>query len=123
MTDKPIPVVYILHGEDEFGMAGFVLTMQDKLGDATTADMNITRLEGKANLDLEALRAAASAMPFLAPRRMVVVENPISRLKSQPQRDKLKTIMDSLPPTTALVLVEGKMLKQSHWLLKWASQS
>ena len=43
----PAPIVYILHGEDEFGMAKFVDDMQGKLGDPTTAEMNITRLDGK----------------------------------------------------------------------------
>lgn len=41
------PTIYLLHGDDEFGMAEFVQDMQEKMGDPTTAGMNTTRLEGR----------------------------------------------------------------------------
>jgi hypothetical protein len=44
MVDKP--VVYILHGDDEFAIAEFIAGMEKKLGDPVTADLNITRLDG-----------------------------------------------------------------------------
>lgn len=117
MADS-VPVVYLLHGEDSHGMAGFVHAIQEKLGDPTNAEMNTTYIEG--SLDLEALRAAASAVPFLAPRRVVILENASKRLQSQTTREKFLSILDGLPESTAMVLLEQTTLDKKHWLIKWA---
>ncbi|NUM45689.1 MAG: DNA polymerase III subunit delta [Anaerolineales bacterium] len=115
------PTIYLLHGDDEFGMAEFVQDMQEKMGDPTTAGMNTTRLEGR-GFSLADLQRATSAMPFLASRRMVVVVHPIGQLKSQTDRQKFTDLLDHLPPTTAAVLLE-EPLKEEHWLLKWAQKA
>lgn len=115
------PVVYILHGEDEFAIAGFIRAMEEKLGDPTTADMNVTRMAG-GSFDLEELRGAASAMPFLAPRRIVILENPARKVNNKDIREKFLLMLDDLPNSTALVLVESKTLEKSHWLLKSAAK-
>ncbi|HLF90145.1 MAG TPA: DNA polymerase III subunit delta [Anaerolineales bacterium] len=112
------PTIYLLHGDDEFAMAGFVQGMQAKMGDSTTANMNTTRLEGR-SFSLAELESVASATPFLAPRRLAIVVRPISLLRSQADRQKFTDLLGRLPPTTALVLLE-EPLKDSHWLLKWA---
>ncbi len=57
------PVVYLLHGEDEFGIAHFLSELSARLGDAATASMNTTRLDGSAT-SLEELRGATFALPF-----------------------------------------------------------
>lgn len=114
----PAPVVYLLHGEDDFGIAEFIRVMQDRMGDPSMADMNTTRLESGASL--EEIRAAASAVPFLAPRRLVIVEDIAQRFKANEDREKFVSMLDSLPQTTALVLLETKSLKDNNWLMKWA---
>lgn len=102
-------------------MAEFVQEMQNKMGDSTTAGMNTTRLEGR-GFSLAELQRAASAMPFLASRRMVIGVHPIGQLRSPADRQKFTALLDHLPPTTALVLLE-EPLKDDHWLLKWAHQA
>lgn len=115
---KPAPVVYLLHGEDEYGMSQFVLAMQEKLGDPSTAEMNMTRLAGSYGLD--EVRGAAQAMPFLADRRVVVLEDLGRKFKRKEDQEKFTALCEDLPQTTALVLVESKTLKESNWLVKWA---
>lgn len=115
------PIVYILHGEDEYEIADFLHSMQEKLGDPTTAEMNMAHFEG--SYDVEDLRSAASAMPFLAPRRVVIVENISKKYTRKEQYEKVTALMDSLPPSTAFVLVERKILSKSHWLLKYANEA
>lgn len=115
------PVVYLLHGEDEFAIAGFTRAMEDKLGDPTSADMNVTCMPG-GGLDLEELRSAAGAMPFLAPRRIVILENPSRKVNTKELREKFLALLEDLPDTTALVLAEYKSLEKSHWLLKSAAK-
>ncbi len=115
------PTIYLLHGDDEMGITTYVQGMQDKMGDPTTAGMNTTRLEGR-GFSLGDLERAASAMPFLASRRLVIIVRPISQLRSQPDRKKFTDLLERLPPSTAVVLIE-EPLKDDHWLLKWAHKT
>jgi DNA polymerase-3 subunit delta len=126
-ADKP--VVYIFHGDDEFAIGGALAGITSQMGDPSTAEMNTTHLQGHA-LDLDELLRATRSVPFLAERRLVVVQDPLSALKSSKARDKFMSIMESAPPTTALVIQITKPLVdprarrkgQTHWLEKWAAK-
>ena len=118
---QAVPVIYLLHGEDDFGIAEFIRSMLSKMGDPSMAEMNTTRLG--AGADLESIRAAASAVPFLAPRRVVIVEDAAGKYKSAEGQGKFIALLESLPQTTALVLVEPKSLSDKNWLLKWAQRA
>ncbi|MCK5315959.1 MAG: DNA polymerase III subunit delta [Anaerolineales bacterium] len=118
MSTAP-PVVYILHGEDEFAIAQAVATLEEKMGEETTAVLNSSRLDGR-SLSLNELKTAVSALPFLSARRLVVVTQPSSSLNSQGLQNKFKQILEGLPPTTGLILIEYKTLRKNNWLLKWA---
>jgi DNA polymerase-3 subunit delta len=113
------PVVYVLHGEDEFGIAHFLSELSARLGDAATASMNTTRLDGSA-ISLEELRGATFALPFLAPRRLVIVSNLLGRWNTQELQKKFIHLLEQLPATTALALVEQHKLADDHWLFAWA---
>jgi DNA polymerase-3 subunit delta len=127
MVEKPI--IYILHGDDEFGMNEFVASMVVKMGDSTTAEMNITRLEGK-TFTPESLLSVTHAMPFLADRRLVVLNDPLGSMKSPNVRAKFKSILENVPTTTALVLIiprplvnkQDKRNDGKHWLQQWAAE-
>jgi len=116
------PVVYLLHGEDEFGIAHFLSELSARLGDAATASMNTTRLDGSA-ISIEDLRGATFALPFLAPRRLVIATNPLARLNTGELRKKFINLLEQLPSTTALALVEQHVLDDDHWLLAWIRQA
>ena len=118
MTTPP-PVVYLLHGEDEFAINQFISGLEDRLGDPGIATLNTSRLDGR-NLSMDDLTTAVSAMPILAPRRLVVISRPLAALGSQPGREKFSQILNRTPPSTALVLAEYKTLPGNHWLLAWA---
>ena len=115
----PAPIVYILHGEDEFGMAQFVDGMQEKLGDPTTAELNVTRLDGK-KFDYDELKNSASVLPFLSSRRMVVMDNASKKITRKEGQEKFLALLEDLPQSTALVLMEKRTLTPKNWLLKWA---
>ena len=116
------PVVYLLHGEDSYGMSQFIKAMEEKLGDPSTVEMNVTRLDG-GSFDMEQLQSAASAMPFLSSRRMVILENASKKFQSQESKDKFIKLLDELPSSTALVLMESTPLNDSNWLFKWAKKA
>ncbi|MEW5868101.1 MAG: DNA polymerase III subunit delta [Chloroflexota bacterium] len=121
------PVVYLLHGDDEFAIAQYLAEFEVRLGDPATVAMNLTRLDGR-TYNLEGLLSVAGAMPFLAKRRVVVLSYPLARLNSAPARQKFLELLEKIPPTTALVLVEYSLLTDErdrrqgkiHWLEKWA---
>ncbi|MBU1661001.1 MAG: DNA polymerase III subunit delta [Chloroflexi bacterium] len=127
MAEKP--VVYILHGDDEYALAQFIANMEKKLGDPVSAEMNITRLDGRI-FSPQAMISATHTMPFLTERRLVVLTDPLGGMKSQPIRKKFRSILEQIPATTALALVIHRPLvnardkKQGtqHWLQKWAAK-
>jgi DNA polymerase-3 subunit delta len=127
---RPKPVVYVLHGEDEFAIAQVVSELEAKLGDASLIAMNTTRLDGRtANLD--DLPAVAFTAPFLVERRLVILENPTARLTGQPAQKKFTDFLEKVPASTALVLIEHHLLTEErerkkgkiHWLELWADQN
>jgi DNA polymerase-3 subunit delta len=125
MAEKPI--IYILHGDDEFAIAEFIAVMVRKMGDPSTAEMNKTNLEGT-TFTIDSLVAATHAMPFLADRRLVTLTNPLGRMNSATFREKFVSVLERIPGTTALVLVIHRPLVSErdkregakHWLVKWA---
>lgn len=131
------PVVYILRGNDREEIESKLRDFHQRLGNPDMAEMNTTRLEGKST-SLNDLRSAALSLPFLTERRLVIVEDALQPYRgpdNQKAQDELKTLLDSLPQTTALVLVipdsrsykngryEWETLKRKHWLMKWVDSA
>jgi DNA polymerase-3 subunit delta len=120
------PVVYLLHGEDEYSIAQTLADMEKRLGDAATAEMNTTRLDG-ATYNLEQLLSVASAMPFLAKRRLVILSDSLSRITPEAAQKKFLAQLEKIPATTALIVVENRKLVsererrngKKHWLERW----
>jgi DNA polymerase-3 subunit delta len=106
-----------LHGEDDLAINDVVAELFTRLGDPTNADMNTARFEG--NIAFDELQAAASAMPFLAERRLVIVRGAGKAFSAGGPREQFIGLLDAAPPSTALVLIEPT-LKDNHWLMKWA---
>jgi DNA polymerase-3 subunit delta len=139
------PRFYLLHGPDEFGAAEFVDGLKAKMGDPGLASLNTTLFDGK-SLGLGELRSACDALPFLAPRRLVVVDGWLSQLLAahgdeppeaagegeagagQPANRSaareamagLVHYLPRLPETTALVFVEKREIPARNPVLKAA---
>jgi DNA polymerase III subunit delta len=130
LEDKP--VVYILHGDDPQAMDQFVDAMVAKMGDPGLADLNTARLDAR-NASDEDIRTAASSIPFLADRRLVVLLHPSDKVRKA-AAERFLAFLDSLPSTTALVLIqednqrynskshayEWDTFSDTHALMLWA---
>lgn len=124
---EQVPVVYLLYGEDDFAISEFISRLMEKLGGKSLAEMNTTRLDGR-NCSLDELLGAVSAMPFLVSRRLVILSNPLSYGKPPEMQKRFKQILNQVPATTALMLVEDHALTSAedrkhgrlNWLEKWA---
>lgn len=121
------PRVYLFHGEDEFTIAQEIQKLEEKLGDPVTASLNTTRLDGR-TLSFNELENVVQSMPFLAPRRLVVVVHPLAKMENnQALQEKFLALLDQLPESTGLVLVEYRSLEREkykpRWLLEWVKNS
>lgn len=117
------PSVILIHGNDEFAATAALQALEAALGDPSNAAMNLTRLDGRAGVDFEALNNAVNALPFLSPRRLVILRHPAAGFPSPEGRKKLLALLEAVPPTTTLALVESEALRPDAWLLKWAGRA
>jgi DNA polymerase-3 subunit delta len=128
---------YIFHGEDEFSRAEQVNKFRAQMGEPQFADLNTARLDGR-RLTLGELQHACDAVPFLSDKRLVIVEEMLTRF--DPRRKKsddedeqereeessptlakeLREYLPRLPETTRLVFVEAKTLAKNNPILKYA---
>lgn len=116
------PRVVFLYGNDDLEISRRVRAFLTEFPDPTTAEMNVTRLDGRA-MSEEDLNNAVNAMPFLAPYRLVIFANPSSRYNTPETRKKFLELLEKAPPTTSLVMYETmenrKDAAEGHWLVKW----
>lgn len=128
---------FILHGDNEFEISERVADFKQKIGDESMRDLNITLLDGR-KTTLSEMQHAAEAIPFLADKRLVIVEGLLTRLASRKPKagdddaapagaakDFLNGLIDyvpRLPETTRLVFVEFQPVNPKHPLIKLAEQ-
>lgn len=125
MSRRP-PTFYVLHGTDEFSCRAALQSLRAQMGDESVAELNITVLDGK-QATAGAVLAAASAMPFLADKRMVIVEGMLTWLArkggGKAARDEVAALVEGLPelPDFArVVFVEPETLSAQNAVLKLA---
>jgi DNA polymerase-3 subunit delta len=146
---EPKPTVYILHGDDHFGIMNFIDGLIGKMGDPTMAQMNISRLQAGVDAEGE-IRSACLAIPFLTDRRLVIVmgyEDYLRKMVSDVGRDtdakkrkdgrinEILGFLSNIPQSTALLLViedewtrekgtwSWKALPAKHWLQTWVENN
>jgi DNA polymerase-3 subunit delta len=126
MTDHP-PKIYFLHGDDEFAMAEFIQSLKNKLGDESSVELNYFAFDAP-TLDWPAFEAAACSIPFLAHRRIIVLDHVEHFIKDQEKCDRLIALFDQTPESTALLLLERKssastkQSKETSVLKRWAEK-
>ncbi|MFL7791415.1 MAG: DNA polymerase III subunit delta [Anaerolineae bacterium] len=119
---RSTPTFYVFHGSDEFTCAETLADFRSRLGPPDTVDLNTTLLDGR-KATLAELRHACDAIPFLAEKRLVIVEDLLARTSGQEKfLDKLAGYLGQLPETTRLVFVETKLLPASHPILQLAQK-
>ncbi len=129
---------YIFHGEDEFSRVEEVKKLRAKMGDPQFADLNTTVLDGR-SVTLGELRHHADAIPFLAEKRLVIVEGLLTRLDPRHKKKEgdeeeaeeeadpelatgLAGYLPNLPDTTRLILLESKILAKNNPILTLAEK-
>jgi DNA polymerase-3 subunit delta len=116
-------LLHVLIGEDDYSLRQALEEIKRSIGDATSLMTNTTVLDGK-SVTPEQLRSACETVPFLADKRLVVVEGLLERFEPKartgrkknsrpaPPSEDYRTIaeaMKNLPPFTELVLTGGRI--------------
>jgi len=134
MPEEMKPIVYILRGDDQEAIKSHFKSLYSKLGEPDMAEMNTSRLEGK-SADLNDFRSAALSLPFLAERRLVLVEDALRPFEGKGNQDlqaQFLSLLDSLPQSTALVLILPDSMHykrgwekyhDKHWFIRWVNQA
>ena len=119
----PMPNVYFLFGNDEFAINRRLKEFAADFPDSTSADMNTARLEARTMTEND-LNTAVNAMPFLAPKRLVLLAEPSARYSRPAERKKFEEFLEKVPDTTQLVLYEPVDPREvdRHWLVKWIAK-
>ncbi len=122
-------MLYVLHGEAEYSLRQALDGLTAKLGDASTADLNTTVLDGR-SVAFDELRTTCDTMPFLAERRLVIVEGLLARYeprsglveggkqRGDPIESGLRSYLPTLPESALLVFVERVTLSEKNPLLR-----
>ncbi len=127
-------MLHILIGEDDFSIRQALEVIKKSAGDPAALMPNTTVLEG-AKLTLEQLRAACETVPFLADKRLVIVEGLLERFEPKKKNSRngkkgssrqpspvedcqpIAAVIKNLPPFTELVLLSGGGIKSTNPLL------
>jgi DNA polymerase III subunit delta len=118
--------VFFYFGNDEFAIRKQAEKFASMFSDPTTAGMNTSRLDARTVSENE-LSNAIGAMPFLAPQRLVVLENVSKRYTGLEGHKKFVAFLETVPPSTKLVIVDAEEVKErdipNHWLVKWVGKN
>lgn len=120
-------MLYLLFGADDFSLRGRLEELKRGWGDKESLSINTTFFEAR-QLTLPQLTNACDAVPFLGENRLVVVEGLLSRFEPKtggryPEIGEWRALGDyapKLPPTTQLVLIDGKITKNNPLLRRLA---
>ena len=128
MEQQQKPVVYIFYGDDGVAINETIAELKSRIGDASTTELNYVTLDGR-SLAIEQLETAGRSLPFLADRRLTVLNHPLALMQSDVNRKRVIALLEALPDESAVVLAEfgplqtekEKRKRVKPWLLKWAN--
>ena len=119
-------MLHILIGEDDFSIHQALEAIKKSAGDPAALMPNTTVFDGS-KVTLEQLRAACATVPFLADKRLVIVEGLLNRFEPKKKNSRngakkssrqpnpaedcqlITAAVKDLPPFTELVLISGKI--------------
>jgi len=126
-------LLYILHGEDDFSLIQHLGEIKRGLGDPSMLATNTSTFDGQ-KLTPGELKGVSETVPFLAEKRLVIIEGLLGRFETRgsPRKkkaanrgggDEAKSFAEALsniPESTVVVLTDGR-IKSANPLLKLLS--
>jgi len=128
-------LLYILLGQDDFSLRQSLEEIKVGMGDQTLLATNTTTFDGQ-QLTLDQLRTVCETVPFLAERRLVIVNGLLGRFEPksksgrqvrtthivnrQNEYKSFSSYITQIPDSTTLVLVDGR-IRSNNPLLREVS--
>lgn len=111
MSGLKMKNVFVFYGEEKhLSRKGLMAVVENYRKDA--GDLNLTVIDGTVS-DVGEIISQAKALPFLAPKRFILLENFFGRQKEAEQK-RLLEFLEALPESTLLaVWEEGKLRSKS----------
>ncbi|MEI8061473.1 MAG: DNA polymerase III subunit delta [Candidatus Berkelbacteria bacterium] len=113
-------MIKLYYGEDTYSLNHAIKKIEADFSVANFGDMNIQKLDG-ATLTYDSLIRSASAVPFLADKRLLIINN-FLRDGDEKVREYIDASTDKFPKSTEVILLEdgevNKNLKLYKKLLK-----
>ncbi len=101
-------MLYILYGEDDFSLQQYLDELKKSVGDVTVLALNTSVLEG-AQVTVNQLRSVCEVVPFLAEKRLVIVNGLLERFDPKPKSGKGKSAASfGSAPSTSLRTSQDK---------------
>ena len=124
-------MLYILYGEDDYSRQRALDEIKSTIGDETALVTNTTVLDAP-QATIDQLRSVAEAMPFLAEKRLVIIQGLLERFEAraksgrrkktagvsnrQSEHQSLADYLVTIPDSTVAVLVDGKISNKNPLL-------
>ena len=124
-------MLYILYGEDDYSRQRALDEIKSTIGDETALATNTTVLDAP-QATIDQLRSVAEAMPFLAEKRLVIIQGLLERFEAraksgrrkktasvsnrQSDHRSLADYLAAIPDSTVAVLVDGKISNKNPLL-------
>lgn len=103
IRENDIDSLYYFYGHDTAALESFTKRLVNKLCPADAQVMNFHKLDGK-NLDFPMLTDACEALPFMAERVVVTINDLNIDAVTKDDLDDLKKILGSLDKTTTVII-------------------
>jgi len=117
-------LLYILIGQDDFSIRQSLEEIKKGIGDQALLVTNTITLDGQ-QVTLDQLRTVCETVPFLAEKRLVIVNGLLERVESKSKSSRKKKIaqpanqqseyrsladcISRIPDSTVLVLIDGRI--------------
>lgn len=111
---------HLYHGKDAYRQREALARLLARQGDPDLLSLNTSRFQGV--MPFAEFQQACSAVPFLSPVRLVIVEGLFAASPDKAFMDKLEAFLPMLPETTTLIFLEPGALADNHRLVKLANQ-
>jgi len=112
---------YIFHGDDSHSQKETLAEVIGRLGDPAMLELNTTRFSGV--MPFAHLRQACDAVPFLAKRRIAIVEDLTAANPGKAFMEQLLDYLPHMPASARLFFLEARTLSAKHPLLKAAEDA
>jgi len=122
--------IILLHGEEEVAIQRFLQQILADSQMAGMADLNLSRLDGQ-TISKADLYNHLHLYPLGSEKRLVILENALTQIKTTQDQMDFIHLLNSLPPTTQLVLVipdewrrtqskwDWQVMSKNSWLTEW----